>query len=255
MVSEIRARLDAASAESQPIGALSALARTLRDDGMSHDSIRECFDAHRARRESDADLTVYEATLDVMQSIDGWFAEEGAQIREARSSDMNGYRTLFQVNECLRGLGLANGNADWVERGTAYVEHNVRTEFASWEATADRFKAAGSRLWVMVDQGTVIGSVGIVRQPDGECELARMYVDASCRRKGYGRALFETALAHARSLGSRRISLATPSVNAPGMAFYASLGFVPVGSFMAEPAPGFEEKRVEISRLHLELRS
>ena len=95
MVSEIRARLDAASAESQPIGALSALARTLRDDGMSHDSIRECFDAHRARRESDADLTVYEATLDVMQSIDGWFAEEGAQIREARSSDMNGYRTLL----------------------------------------------------------------------------------------------------------------------------------------------------------------
>ena len=54
-------------------------------------------------------------------------------------------------------------------------------------------------------------------------------VDASARRHGVGRALVEAAVAEARRVGARRVTLRVLGHNAPARALYASLGFAVEG--------------------------
>ena len=69
------------------------------------------------------------------------------------------------------------------------------------------------------------------------------------RRRGLGRLLFRTLLAHARSVGAARLFLTTPSVNATGLAFYGSLGFGVERAFTVHDYG----TPLEISRLELAL--
>jgi hypothetical protein len=67
-----RARLENALRDSEPGRAVFALARTLRDEGMSQLELYRLFDGFRATHENDGDETLYEALLDTMDSISGW---------------------------------------------------------------------------------------------------------------------------------------------------------------------------------------
>ncbi len=57
-----------------------------------------------------------------------------------------------------------------------------------------------------------------------------MYITPPCRRRGFGRALLEAAVAHTRALaGVRQVKLGVNAANAPARALYQSLGFVSYG--------------------------
>jgi GNAT superfamily N-acetyltransferase len=80
--------------------------------------------------------------------------------------------------------------------------------------------------------GEAVGTCALMREHEGEFELAKMTVAESARGLGVGRALGEAAIAHARAIGARRIELFTNSSLTPAIALYHTLGFVdiPVGS-------------------------
>jgi len=58
-----------------------------------------------------------------------------------------------------------------------------------------------------------------------DCWLEDLYVSATARGSGLGRALTEAVLDRARERGCRRVELDVSSENAPAQALYRSLGF------------------------------
>jgi GNAT superfamily N-acetyltransferase len=59
--------------------------------------------------------------------------------------------------------------------------------------------------------------------------LWHLYVAPPHRRAGVGRALLDRVEAHGRGLGAQRVWLETTSVNVPGIAAYARLGYALCG--------------------------
>jgi putative acetyltransferase len=78
--------------------------------------------------------------------------------------------------------------------------------------------------------GTIIGTYGLHRVDAMTCELRKMYLDPARRGRGHGKALLEHALATARELGFRRMTLETASVLEEAIALYRKYGFVPCTS-------------------------
>ncbi|HWB01607.1 MAG TPA: hypothetical protein VG796_01200 [Verrucomicrobiales bacterium] len=65
-------RMEAAVQANSPAAALAELASTLMSEGMPQRVMYQLFDEYRARHESDADPTRYDAVLDTMDIISGW---------------------------------------------------------------------------------------------------------------------------------------------------------------------------------------
>lgn len=77
------------------------------------------------------------------------------------------------------------------------------------------------------EDGSIIGSCGLHPMQAGTCELRKMYLRRDYRGKGLGRMLLEDALARARELGFRRVTLETASVLKEAIRLYERYGFKP----------------------------
>ena len=176
-------------------------------------------------------------------------------IRVIKEADFEQVRLLFAHNECLVSVGTATGDDDMVRNGKMYVKGVLAGELACWSAC----QAAYTRMWVLVETktgdtpettgGVVVGCVGVKRHDKGTFELVRMYVEASRRRRGYGRELVESLRAFATDEtndGLFELSLTTPSVNVPGIDFYCSLGFGLERTFVV---PGPDGKPLDLTEL------
>eukprot|EP00966_Prymnesium_polylepis_P183565 4254279-Prymnesium_polylepis.1 len=87
-------------------------------------------------------------------------AVDGIQIREAVSTDLADIRAIFSANECLVTIGKQCGRSELVSIGQGYIDGVLSGEMASWASIEDRFSAAGSRLWVLLDAGSdLVGTV------------------------------------------------------------------------------------------------
>lgn len=64
---------------------------------------------------------------------------------------------------------------------------------------------------------------------NGRAVLWHLYVHPSCRGRGVGTALIQSALAYARSAGAWCLWLETPNVNGPAVRFYRKCGFTLCG--------------------------
>jgi GNAT superfamily N-acetyltransferase len=89
-------------------------------------------------------------------------------------------------------------------------------------------------IWLAQSKETAIGCVALRPLADGTGEVKRMYVDRAWRGKGVGRALLETLIAHARTLGYRNLRLGTLSDMSAARALYSSLGFAPIERYRAD---------------------
>jgi putative acetyltransferase len=89
-------------------------------------------------------------------------------------------------------------------------------------------------IWIAEADGAAVGCVALRPLPGGVGEVKRMYVDGAWRGKGVGRALLETLIAHARSLGYHQLRLGTLTEMTAARALYASLGFVPIERYRAD---------------------
>jgi len=150
-------------------------------------------------------------------------ADGSITIRELdRSSDRAGVeaidtsfetRTVFDVVTAARRIEL-------VERELARPltkRYSIGEVFAPWA----RWDAG----WV-ADDGTIRGFATAAYEPwHQRLVLWFLYVAPEWRRRGVGRALLERVEAHGSALGATHVWLETSSVNVPGVAAYARLGY------------------------------
>src|SRR5262245_42278959 len=69
----------------------------------------------------------------------------------------------------------------------------------------------GGQIFFAIQNGQAVGTSAILPVGDGMVELAKLAVDPSAQEKGIGRKLTVMALAHAKSLGARKVILVSNS--------------------------------------------
>jgi RimJ/RimL family protein N-acetyltransferase len=88
--------------------------------------------------------------------------------------------------------------------------------------------------WVVRDVTRVVGSVGVERLDTRTAELHRLYLDASLRGRGIGRALVETVLTWTRDEGLERLVLWSDTRFEQSHRLYRRLGFTQLGERTVE---------------------
>jgi len=147
-------------------------------------------------------------------------------IRKHKSSD------LFQVKE-LFIAGMQDSNAP-----DSYIQNSLGSDLSRIDDTY--FSGRGS-FFVMqrLSDATIVGTVGLedlslrtkpdenetVDEDENFCELRRMSVHSSERRKGRGKQLVEFFIRYARDNGFDGIKLTTGSWMDHAISFYLSVGF------------------------------
>jgi len=92
-----------------------------------------------------------------------------------------------------------------------------------------RYGEAAGAFWVARLDGRVVGSVGVERLPDGRAELHRLYLDASLRGRGVGRALVEIVLGWCREARIGRLTLWSDTRFDRAHRLYEGMGFTKTG--------------------------
>jgi GNAT superfamily N-acetyltransferase len=91
-----------------------------------------------------------------------------------------------------------------------------------------------------------IGCVALRPLSEGTGEVKRMYVDSAWRGRGVGRALLETLIAHARTLGYHHLRLGTLGDMNAAQSLYRSLGFAPIERYRPDEMIDTEFYELEI---------
>jgi GNAT superfamily N-acetyltransferase len=92
-----------------------------------------------------------------------------------------------------------------------------------------RYTGPAGAFWVARLAGEVVGSVGVERLPDGRAELHRLYLDATFRGRGVGRALVDTVLAWCREAGIGHLILWSDTRFDRAHRLYEGMGFTKTG--------------------------
>jgi len=88
------------------------------------------------------------------------------------------------------------------------------------------FERGGAFYVLEEEDGLIIASYGLYLIDEATCELRKMYLHSSYRSKGLGKLLLEDALAKARQIGFKKMTLETASVLKEAISLYKSYGFV-----------------------------
>ncbi|MCP4607314.1 MAG: GNAT family N-acetyltransferase [Planctomycetes bacterium] len=88
------------------------------------------------------------------------------------------------------------------------------------------FERGGSFYVLEEKDEAIIASYGLYLIDKATCELRKMYLHSSYRGKGLGKLLLEDALAKARQIGFKKMTLETASVLKEAISLYKSYGFV-----------------------------
>jgi GNAT superfamily N-acetyltransferase len=106
---------------------------------------------------------------------------------------------------------------------------NPATEVPDLFDLERHYDARGGAFWVARLDGEVVGSVGVERLPDGRAELHRLYLDASLRGRGVGRALVEAVLGWCRAAGIAQLTLWSDTRFDRAHRLYQGMGFTKTG--------------------------
>lgn len=139
-------------------------------------------------------------------------------VQAATDTEIDHIRNLFQEYELSLGFDLHFQGFDR-ELATLpgeYAAPNGRLLIATWD-----------------DQ--TAGCVALRRIEPRICEMKRLYVRPKYRRHRIGRALAETLIGLARSVGYERMRLDTIDWMAEAIALYRLLGFVRIGPYRFNP--------------------
>lgn len=124
---------------------------------------------------------------------------------------------------------------EYAERlGVSLCFQGFEQELTSLESM---YAPPSGTLLLLEQDGRHLGCVG-VRALGGECEMKRLYVKPELRGQGWGRRLAESASAHARALGYRRMFLDTLPQMTEARALYAAMGFETTEPYYMNPVEG-----------------
>lgn len=131
------------------------------------------------------------------------------ELRPASNHDRPAVeRLVFGV---LREFGLAPDPGD--------TDADLRDIEAAYQKRGGFFDVLVS------DAGEIVGSIGLYPHSKTMCELRKMYLAQPIRGHGQGRRLLEHALARAKELGFKRVTLETADVLQAAVALYERYGF------------------------------
>jgi len=134
---------------------------------------------------------------------------------------------LAHVDERASTAGIENMRADAMRLPGPYV-------------------APRGAIWLAQSSDGAIGCVALRPLPDGVGEVKRMYVDRAWRGKGVGRALLETLIARARTLGYHHLRLGTLGDMNAARSLYQSLGFAPIERYRPDEMVDTEFYELEL---------
>ncbi|SMG29870.1 GNAT family N-acetyltransferase [Agreia pratensis] len=109
----------------------------------------------------------------------------------------------------------------------------------------DDLEKADVGFYVAREDGEALGTAAIVDRRDGSAELKRMFVTASARGLGVGRALIGAVEEHARLRGITLIRLETGLPQTAAIALYERSGYRPIpafGPYIGDPTSYCMEK-------------
>ena len=88
------------------------------------------------------------------------------------------------------------------------------------------YQLPGGLFDMLIDEaGEIVGTVGLFPITKDRCELRKMYLARSARRRGYGKRLLEHALIEATARRFHRLELETASALVEAIALYEHYGF------------------------------
>ena len=108
------------------------------------------------------------------------------------------------------------------EYGLTPSPDGIDADLAALEAS---YPAAGGWFEVLVEDGEIRGTVGVLPLSPTVCELRKMYFHPSLRGRGLGRALLDRTLMKAQAAGFERVQLETASELVEAIGLYRSVGF------------------------------
>jgi len=83
----------------------------------------------------------------------------------------------------------------------------------------------GGFLWMAEAGGRAVGSAALIKEQEGEYELAKMTVTAAYRGKGISKLLIEKCLEKAREIGAKKLSLFSNHQLQTALSLYEKYGF------------------------------
>jgi GNAT superfamily N-acetyltransferase len=92
-------------------------------------------------------------------------------------------------------------------------------------------------LFLAEQDRTLIGMIFLTQLREGVGQIRRMYVRDAYRRRGIARALFKTAIEHARDIGYSSLVLESPMSWTGAHALYHALGFEAVEMYPESEVP------------------
>ncbi len=95
-------------------------------------------------------------------------------------------------------------------------------------------------------EGRPVGCVAVHRLDEETCEMKRLYVSPSCRKRGIGMRLARAVLSLAGEMGYSRMCLDTiPNMKA-AQSLYESMGFYEIADYRNNPNPGTRYFEIEL---------
>ncbi len=113
------------------------------------------------------------------------------------------------------------------------TEFNNQVGCASGQEDLDDFPTAYVALFVAFLEGEPVAACGLKQSNSSDGELSKLYCKPQGRRHGFGRALTQSVMDHARSLGYQRLVLSTEPVMAQAINLYQDMGFVSIPKYDA----------------------
>lgn len=105
---------------------------------------------------------------------------------------------------------------------------NLEPQGADKDVTDLTYNYLKNNGWFQVVENDekIIGSIGIYKIDDNECELRKMYLYPEYQGQGIGSTLMRNALAKAKELGYKSMTLQTNSILNKALPLYEKYGFV-----------------------------
>jgi ribosomal protein S18 acetylase RimI-like enzyme len=150
--------------------------------------------------------------------------ERSFQIGAVRSvADLEAVAQLFKAYAAAIGIDLGYQDFD--------------TELATLPG---RYATPAGELLLARDRnGAPLGCVGLRPiEPDGCCEMKRLYVSPDARGLGLGKALIVAIIREAERIGYREMRLDTLSTMAEAILLYEQAGFRPIEAYYQTPIAG-----------------